>query len=338
MAQARQRFLKVQRGAAATWGTGVAATAILAGLTAVRWRANETIERVQKLDGTLAQADSADRLATLSEIQLSGYACPSDLPYILESAYKPATPTSDSGTPPAYTRVYAPTLTVEDTPQLATLEVGGNTNAYRVASAVVRNFTLSGSVRGRWEMQATWWGTELTATTFTPSLNQRSYERMLVQKTKLYIDDATGTMGGTLVTQCWLGFEFQSGDCYVPRYCISDRVDPEGFSQADQQPQLQVRFQQGPFLDTLLADARAGKQKYIRLLVQGAQIHGGATPAYSTIQIDMAAHITEWPQIGDREEEGALVVPVTFSGTLDKTGSFGKLVQITVINSLATLP
>jgi hypothetical protein len=335
MATARRRFLKIQRGAAATWGTAVAATAIWPGLRSIRWRANETVQLAEKLDGTLAVADGATRLATVGEVQVQGYACPEALPYVLESAYAPATATGDAGTPPAYTRVYRPTLTAEDTPKLATLEVGGNLQSFRINTAVVQSFTLSGQIRGYWEFEARWWGTELLSQAFTVGLSPLSYERMKVQKTKLYIDNASGTMGTTQVTDCWVGFEFESGDCYQPRACIADRLDPEGPMQSDQQPRLTIRFLQSAITQTLLDDLRNDRQKYIRLVVTGATIHDTVT---SKIQIDLCANLTEWPEVGETEAEGGLVVPVRFTGTRDNTGSFGKLVEYTIVNKLATLP
>lgn len=333
MPTARRRFIKVQRGGATTWGTAVAATAILGGLTAVRWRATETVVQHEKLDGTLAVADGATRVATLAEVRMSGYVSPEDFPYILESAYKTATASGDAGVPPAYTRVYSPTLTSEDTPKLATLEVGSNVASYRTATAVVRNFTIRGAVRGYWEFEAQWWGTELLSQAFTGSLTQRAVERLPLQKTKLYIDDATGTIGTTQITACWLGFEFDSGDCYVPRFCVADRFDPDGPVQADQQPRLTIRFQKSTVTDNLLSDLRNNKQKYIRLVTTGKTIHDTVT---TKVQIDLSANMLEWPEVGDTEEEGGLVVPVTFVGTRS-TGSFSKLVEYTVVNSLSAL-
>lgn len=55
------------------------------------------------------------------------------------------------------------------------------------------------------------------------------------------------------------------------------------------------------------------------------------------VQIDLAANILQMPDIGQAQGEGALTVPVTFSGSEDDTGLWGKLIQYTVRNRLAAI-
>lgn len=56
------------------------------------------------------------------------------------------------------------------------------------------------------------------------------------------------------------------------------------------------------------------------------------------VQVDLSANLLAFPDVGQAQAEGALTVPVTFSGSDDPGGSFGKLVEITVRNRVATLP
>lgn len=56
-----------------------------------------------------------------------------------------------------------------------------------------------------------------------------------------------------------------------------------------------------------------------------------------SIQIDLSANILSMPDIGQAQAEGALTVPIQFSGSSDDGGTFGKLVQYTVVNRLSAI-
>lgn len=58
---------------------------------------------------------------------------------------------------------------------------------------------------------------------------------------------------------------------------------------------------------------------------------------YKRIQIDLSANLLTMPDIGQAVAEGALTVPIQFSGSSDDGGTFGKLVEYTVTNRLAAI-
>lgn len=55
------------------------------------------------------------------------------------------------------------------------------------------------------------------------------------------------------------------------------------------------------------------------------------------LQIDMAARVTNWPQVGQQMDEGALSAQIQFSGAEDAGGSWAKLIEIQSRNALAAL-
>ena len=59
---------------------------------------------------------------------------------------------------------------------------------------------------------------------------------------------------------------------------------------------------------------------------------------YKKLQIDLSADILQFPDTGQAQAEGALSIPVTFSGAADDGGSWGKLVEYLVVDRLATIP
>lgn len=56
------------------------------------------------------------------------------------------------------------------------------------------------------------------------------------------------------------------------------------------------------------------------------------------LQIDLSADILQFPDTGQAQAEGALSIPVTFSGSSDDGGSWGKLVEYLVVDRLVTIP
>jgi hypothetical protein len=56
------------------------------------------------------------------------------------------------------------------------------------------------------------------------------------------------------------------------------------------------------------------------------------------LQIDLSADILQFPDTGQAQAEGALSLPVTFSGASDDGGSWGKLVEYLVVDRLVTIP
>jgi hypothetical protein len=55
------------------------------------------------------------------------------------------------------------------------------------------------------------------------------------------------------------------------------------------------------------------------------------------LQVDLCANILQFPDVGQAQAEGALSIPITFSGSEDIGGSWGKLVEYTVRNRLASI-
>jgi hypothetical protein len=338
MAQARKEFMRVQRGVGVTWGTGVAATSILAGLTQVRYKPDNAVEEAAKLDGSLAVSDGVDTLGLAGMAVLNGWLTYEDFPFLLESGYKTATPTADAGTPISYARVYAPTLNdVEDVPKFVTLEMGSNVEKGRIPSALVRDFEINAAIRAFTSYGSNWFGNKWDPTgSFTAALTRRLVERIKGQLWKVYIDTASsGTMGTTEVTSCVTAIQFRSGPLYGPRHCMNGSLEAAGYAQMGQKPEATVTFQQSAETTALLASFQADEIKYIRLKNEGSIIHDAVR---KSVQIDLCGAIADWPEQGDSEGENALTVPVRFTGVQDKVGSFAKLVQYTVVNKVATLP
>jgi len=336
MARARHNFEKAQVGKETTWGTLVPATYILPGVQVVRYQPTNAVVRAEKLNGSLAVSDAADVVGKSAAATLSGYACPHNVLYVLEGATHTVTPT---GTAPVHTRVYAPTLTAEDVPVARSLEVGSNIveDQWVIRGALPASLALTGRIGQMAMFEAPYLGRALELHPFTAALTPGPYTRMRAKNAKFFIDPVTGTMGATEVTACVTEFAFASGDLWALVNCIDGTDEASGYAQAPQDPSMVITMQLGPQTAALFADYEAGAQKLVRLQIPGAEISAGPPVVTELIQVDMCANITAWPEIGDTEAENGLVAAVTFSGSEDNTGTFGKLIEYKVVSDLATL-
>lgn len=338
MPRALAPLRRCQIGKETTWGTGVAATFIVPSVNDIRWQPTDTVYRAEKLNGSLAQYDNATVVGKSAAVPLNGYLCPQWFPYILESAYHTDAPSADAGTPAAQTRVYAPTLSAEDVPVPRTLEVGSNITAdqWRVRGGLPTNFKISGRIGEPAMLTSDWIGRALEVHAFTAALTAGDYTEMPAKNAKFWIDDIDGTIGTTLVSDCLTAFDFDSGALWALVNCIDGTLEASGFAQQRQAPSLTLTFQLSATTQALFADMEAGQQKLVRFRLDGAAIN--AVPAVERIQIDLAAHITTFPEVGGTEAEGGMVAAITFSGSEDNTGgAFGKLIEYTVVSDAATL-
>src|SRR3954468_19113885 len=74
MANALRKGLKVQVGQESAWGTAVAATAIMAGLSTIRYKPDDTVSERDELNGILTKTTgSPDILGTAGGVYTGGY-------------------------------------------------------------------------------------------------------------------------------------------------------------------------------------------------------------------------------------------------------------------------
>lgn len=334
----RRTFNFVQMGAASVWDTAVPATSLRAGVTEVQWGTNDEVKTTDELRGSLMQSSGADILGLQGVGVVNSYANYVDLAYPLQGAYGAAVASGDGGSPVAYTRVWKPAKTTEDTPLLQTMELGSSADSgeqYQIPTALPMSFELAAVPRDFLRVTENWWGSQLTRTSRTGSLVKRTISRVATSTLEFWIDDASGTMGGTEVTDCITEARFNSGPLYEPKNCLSGGLIATGFSEAPIQPTLQLTIQAGALTQGLFDDFQAGTKKYLRMKATGVTaIHGSVYPAF---QIDMSAQIMAWPNTGNTEAQGGITTQITFT-TVEDTGSFTDGIKYTLVNNLSAIP
>jgi hypothetical protein len=340
MATPRRQFNLIQGGTVNAWDGGTVATMRFAGCTEIRWRPANVVQTTDTLRGSLIMADGADVLGLQGEAVMVKLLSYEDVPYVLESAYGHASPTVQGtavgGT--AYKRVYGPAGTVEDAPVLRRLEVANNVLAGYIPTALPSSFEITGQPRQFTTCTENWWGSQYVAGTVTAGISKRTVERVKAGNFAFYLDNqAGGTIGTTVVTDCITGFRFQSGNLWIAKNCLSGSLISTGFAEQPQQAQLDLTVQLGTLSEALKADYQAGNGKYVQMVAHGGTI-GTAGTVTKSFQIDMTAQIMAWPEEGQNEAENGEVVTITFTEIDDTSGTFGKAIQYTSVNAVSALP
>lgn len=261
-----------------------------------------------------------------------------DLPWWLQMVVKGGvTATGDGGSPPAYPYVFNPTITSDDL-KSATFEIGDVGNPYELHQCMANSATLrmdaDNDSEPTWMLDVEMIARDMMAGTFTGALTDRSTEVINARGTKLYIDDAGGTMGTTQVTGSLISASITINNnihfkafAEDTTYVAADRV-----GRGAQEINAQFTFEFDS--DTEFAKYRNStpQQRLIRLESTGSQIHTGPT-VNKRMRIDMWGYWNSWSR-GDRE--GNLTATFGFAGFYDVTAA--KTFQIEVVNALATLP
>lgn len=288
----RREFLKVQWGdeGQTTPGTIVPATAIAAGLTDIRYRPDTVINEPAKLNGSLAVSNDVAVLGKAGMLTIGGFATFEDFNYLCEMGYRHDAPASDAGSPPAYDRVYEPSLTTADDPLTKSVEVGTNAEAFVMPYSWVETFGLTARVKDFTNFNATIRGQDFIEQAFTGALTPRQVERVLGQSWKVYLSPAVlGVMGGGEITDCVTDLAFNSGPLYMWANCMNGLLTPESHVQQGQKPTATLTLQLSPTTLDLLRKYQAGDKVFLRLENLGNPIHGAGTVTAPAITMAAAA-------------------------------------------------
>lgn len=186
---------KLQIGKEVTWGTAVAATAIVARVTdaSLTYEHEDTVPEILGSLGPGIDALRVSESASLSITQLGTY---EQLCYWLDGLFGTATP---SGTADPYTYSYTGSTTTAPTPSFWTVEYGLPSNVYEMEGALLSSLGISIDGYNPWEVTAELMGQTITSSSYTGALSETSVN-VIQGLTNVYIDAFAGTIGSTAVT------------------------------------------------------------------------------------------------------------------------------------------
>lgn len=217
-----------------------------------------------------------------------------------------------------------------------TLEFNESGNPYKSTQVMVNSWTLRGDADNDnepgWMFDAEMMGRDWATTTFTSALTDRTTEVCLARGTKLYIDDAGGTIGTTQVTGKLINWSITQNNNIHFKAFAEDTTNYAANKVGRGERTVDAQFTFEFDSDAEFAKYRNSlpQQRLIRLVQEGTQI--GAGPAKNKLQVDLYGYWSSWSR-GDRE--GNLTATFGLMGFYDTTAT--KTIQVDVTNSLSTL-
>lgn len=274
------------------------------------------------------------------EITLEGDATFEQLPYILNAGIYETTPTTDTDPGSGYIYPYTVQLTSTDaiaSTDLQTLVIeGGDNNEVEIMRAgFVREFSLTGSAGEALQVSATVQGREIAGgQSYTAGLSIPTVETILFSKGKLYIDNTTGTIGSTLVSNTLLNAEFNMTTGWAGVVTADGRIDFSFIKRVADEITMQLTYEHNGTATTEKAAWRNQTERAVRLLFQGTALSSAGAYTYKTLIIDCYGKYESFDSLG--EQDGNDTVSAAFRVAYSATA--GAKCAVTVVNELPALP
>lgn len=325
---------RIQFGPESTPGTAVAATALYRGVGSIDDKSNwkDVEEDVGLLVPTTRQVQT-DEFAEFSMGSVE--ASFEQINYPLEGGLlKIGTGVADgAGSGKIYT--YPIPTSSEPTIQTYTLEGGDDKGAEEVEYAYCQSFKLSGAARDTWMLEQVWEGRKPTPTTFTPALTLPVVSDMAFNKSKLYIDDVSGSFGTTQVSNTFMKAELSFTTGIIPVFTGDGNLYFTLLKRILSEIELKITFEHNASAIAEKAKWKAGTPRLIEIEIIGpALASAGTAYSFKTVRIQLAG---VWKKFDPLEDDGGNnVVNGTFKGAYDLTA--GEAGNIIVVNELTTIP
>jgi len=325
---------KLQIGAEATAGTFVATSTI--------WRGTGTLKDDREtvfVEEDIGYISGVNRVhvpklaASLAMVETP--ATFEQLGHILQAGIKKVTGVQD-GVGDGYLFDYTFPVTTKNTFQPYTIEGGDDEAVERMEYGFVTDFTLSGEAGAEWTMAADWFGRQITPdVSFTGSLSVPDVESILFGKSKLFIDEVSGTIGSTQKTNTFLSATLSAKTGLIPKFTGDGELYFTFVQTVPSEITLAVQFEHDGVSTAEKAAWRAKTARQIRILAEGESFDTAGTEySKKTMIIDLAGKWESFDKIG--EKDGNDIVEGLFRARYDPTAAL--FARILLVPALSALP
>lgn len=326
-------FSKVQYGKESTRGTAVAATKILLGKVPA---VNSDRQPVYPTEDVGIRADAVRAVVhqylynnTLSTEH--GYF--QQLPMLFGCGLKGGvTPSEVTPSQGDYLWTFTPSLTAANNPDSLTIELGDDVQAFKAEYAMFERIRISGQVSQGMDaspvnVEADFFGRQLTPGTFTAALSLPSAEPINAKLSRFYLDTAWSGVGGTEKTNILRGFDIEILTGVHPKFSGSGskyfNTHGEGLIMATANFTLEGDSNANAIFNAQQSQAL----QVVRLKIGGATISSG-TP--HSLTIDIGGTWESVSPLGGEDRTDNLHT-ATLRGYYDPTGA--KLLQVAVVTN-----
>jgi hypothetical protein len=326
-------FSKVQYGKESTRGTAVAATKILLGKVPA---VNSDRQPVYPSEDVGIRADAVRAVVhqylynnTLSTEH--GYF--QQLPALFGCGLKGGV-TASEVTPSQgdYLWTFTPSLTAANNPDSLTIELGDDVQAFESEYAMFERIRISGQVSQGMDaspvnVEADFFGRQLTPTTFTGALSLPTAEPINAKLSRFYLDTAWSGVGGTEKTNILRGFDVEILTGVHPKFSGSGNKYFNTHGEGLIMVTANFTLEGNSDADSIFDAQQSQALQVVRLKIAGATI-GSGTP--HSLSIDVGGTWESVSPLGGEDRTDNLHT-ATLRGFYDATGA--KLLQVAVVTN-----
>jgi hypothetical protein len=327
-----EKLRKIQLGLETNKGTAVAATAMWRGLG--EFRDSQEVVTPDEDVGYLVEVDRSYVPKVLAEFELEETpATFEQLPYPLAAGVGDVVSgAGNGGTSDGYNYVYTVATTALPTTKAYTFEGGDNQQAEEYEYCQCKEINLSGAPGQVVMMSSSWFGRQVTKTTFT-SLTPPTVEEILFQKGKLYLN-AVGDAITTQLTNTWLGFDLKIVTGLGPGFHGDGNLYYSSEKSVGSVITGSITFEHDAIGVARKDDFVAQTTRKFRMEFLGSALAGsGGTFANKALRMDFAAKILTVDPLG--RVDGNDIVKINFEARYNATANL--YFVTTVCNKLAAL-
>lgn len=331
----RRSLRKIQLGRESTAGTGVAATTIFRGVGTLKddFQVVPVSQDVGIIGGT-DEVNNPMKGGTLAVSQTP--ATFEQFLHILEASVKTASPVQDGTGAQPYIYTYAFPTTSGNTIKTYTIEAGDDTGEEEMTYCFVKDWTLSGSGRTAYQLQANWQGREVTPSTFTGALTLPAVNYMNFGMSKFYLDTIGGTFGSTIKANTLRGINIKYASGVEAKDTADGRLDFSFVQGTDYVCTGTFEFEHDSVALANKVDWRALTARKIQLKIEGSTAFASAGTTYSvpTCIINLPIRWSNFEKIA--EANGNDIVTGSFMSKYNSTAAAAG--SIIVVADLSAVP
>jgi len=299
----------LQFGRESTAGTAVAATKI--------WRGTGTLEdtrEIRRPDEDVGYLSRVDRSYTANlggRLSLDSVeATFEQLPVLLSCAVAEDTAGVADSTGSGYIYTFTAPTTSAATLTTLTWEGGDSQAVEEMEYGYPERVRIQGSPGDALMMSADFVGRQVSTSSFTKSLSLDAVEEIVFSKGALYIDDVTGTIGGSEVSSTLLGVDIDYGTGIVAKRAANGKLYFDFVTQTGPDITVQLTYEHNASAVTEKAAWRAETPRQIRLQWTGSTLTTAGSYSVKTFTLDMAGKYESFEAID--EMDGNDIVRCTF--------------------------
>lgn len=310
----------LQFGKEVTWGTPIAATGRMMGITDARLRIQDTTEVIPEL-GIWGPSAVAMQLEQHGEGSLDANSTYEDVLYPLVAMFGNVTPVAGTWT-------FAAPYANVPVPQLFTAEYGMPGAAYALAGMLVTNLTLAGTTGELERLTAEWIGKKVAPITLA-STAVRAVTAVRMADTKVSIDPWAGVMGTTEVPATVVEYELAvNAGRHLKSFLGDISPSDHGEDKWDGTLRLVLEYNAGTkaIVDALLAGT-GPVQRLIEIT---------STSGAKVLKRQFAGTLMAGPVELFSDRDGNAIVETNWAGTYNTV--FGNWLKLVVTNAVAVLP